>query len=168
MSPYDLSAYKIREGEWVVLDFEGGVQVAGEVITGQRTLQGIIRLISFKNCTVTCQGEVVFSPEKGIYHLAVGSEVVSAYAGPADVDSFELDTHQLSDYHNNIDKNPKRQALENYYAEVRQMRENSTIDTTRLQVISQVLAQEYPSDWLLSQEINELTHPIPHDHAHLP
>uniref|UniRef100_UPI003671A58A aromatic amino acid hydroxylase n=1 Tax=Plantactinospora endophytica TaxID=673535 RepID=UPI003671A58A len=53
MSPRDLKAYGIYEGEQVTLEFEGGVKVVGEVITGTRDLRGRILLISFKNCTVT-------------------------------------------------------------------------------------------------------------------
>ncbi|HMS69634.1 MAG TPA: hypothetical protein PKD18_15920, partial [Saprospiraceae bacterium] len=52
MSPFDLEAYKIREGAFTTLKFEGGIEVAGDVITGIRTVMGEIILISFKNCTV--------------------------------------------------------------------------------------------------------------------
>ena len=53
MSPIDLEAYGIYEGKKIALEFEGGVKVVGEVITGTRDLQGKILLISFNNCSVT-------------------------------------------------------------------------------------------------------------------
>ena len=45
-------------------------------------------MITFDECTVTYFDEVLFKPEWGLYDMAVGKEVVSAYAGPADVESF--------------------------------------------------------------------------------
>lgn len=40
MSPRDLRAYDIYEGERVTLEFEGGIKVVGDIITGTRNLQG--------------------------------------------------------------------------------------------------------------------------------
>jgi phenylalanine-4-hydroxylase len=48
MSPRDLRAYDIYEGEKITFEFEGGVVVKGEIITGTRNLQGKIILISLK------------------------------------------------------------------------------------------------------------------------
>ena len=48
MSPRDLSAYAIYEGEKVTLEFEGNIIVTGEIITGSRNLQGEILIIKFK------------------------------------------------------------------------------------------------------------------------
>src|SRR5690606_22624262 len=53
MSPRDLRAYDIYEGENITFEFEGGLVVKGEIITGSRNLQGKIIMISLKNCTVT-------------------------------------------------------------------------------------------------------------------
>src|SRR5690606_2585740 len=66
MSPRDLKAYNIYEGERVTLEFEGGIEVTGDIITGTRNLQGKIILISFRNCTVTCGEKILFKPEWGI------------------------------------------------------------------------------------------------------
>ena len=48
MSPRDLDAYQISEGKNISLEFEGGITVAGDVITGTRDLRGKILLISFE------------------------------------------------------------------------------------------------------------------------
>jgi len=88
MSPRDLGAYNIYEGKEVTLEFEGNIVVKGEIITGSRNLQGEIILISFKNCTVTYGETVLFQPEWGIYDMAVGKKIVSAFSGPADSNSF--------------------------------------------------------------------------------
>lgn len=54
MSPRDLRAYDIYEGETVELEFEGNIKVKGDIITGKRNLQGKIILISFKNLNTQC------------------------------------------------------------------------------------------------------------------
>ncbi|MGB0776690.1 MAG: aromatic amino acid hydroxylase [Flavobacteriaceae bacterium] len=84
MSPKDLERYGIYEGKKVKLEFEGGVVVEGDIITGTRNLQGKIMLISFKNCSVYRNDEILFRPEWGIYDMAVGKSVVSAFGGAAD------------------------------------------------------------------------------------
>ena len=84
MSPKDLEAYGIIEGKSIDLNFEGGVLVSGKIITGKRDVQGKIQLMSFSDCTVTYKEEILFKPEWGIYDMAVGKEVVSVFAGPAD------------------------------------------------------------------------------------
>jgi phenylalanine-4-hydroxylase len=48
MSPKDLNAYDILESKTVKLEFEGGITVEGEIVTGSRNLQGEIILIVLK------------------------------------------------------------------------------------------------------------------------
>src|SRR5690606_24722891 len=95
MGPRDLKAYNIYEGEEVSLEFEGGVKVEGKIITGTRNLSGKIILITLGNCRVSHKGEILFRPEWGAYHMAVGKKVTSAFNGPADLGSFDLTTHQI-------------------------------------------------------------------------
>lgn len=154
MSPKDLNAYSISEGQTVTLEFQGGVTVAGEIITGMRNLHGKIILISFKNCTVTHFDTILFQPEWGIYDMAIGTHIVSAYSGPADYNSFDLITHVPSSKTIKADRTPVRVALERLYQSVRDARENnSEVDT--LTVLNQ-LKQNYPADWLLTLELLEL------------
>ncbi len=154
MSPKDLNAYSISEGENVTLEFEGGVTVAGEIITGMRNLHGKIILISFKNCTVKYQGQMLFQPEWGVYDMAVGTNIISAYSGPADYNSFDLITHVPSSKTIKSDRTAIKIALENLYQQVRTAREsNSKIDS---QGILDQLIRNHPSDWLLTLELLEL------------
>src|SRR5690606_16029918 len=96
MGPRDLKAYNIYEGETAALEFEGEIKVTGEIITGTRNLQGKILLITLKNCTVSHRGKTIFESEDGVYNMAIGQQVVSAFSGPADINSFDLVSHQTS------------------------------------------------------------------------
>lgn len=157
MSPRDLRAYDIYEGEKVKLEFEGGISVQGEIITGTRNLQGKVILISLKNCTVTYHNEVLFRPEWGNYDMAVGKEVVSAFAGPADHESFNLLFHETSSTTIKPKKSPEREELESLYKAVRNIREGKSTKFS-LEACFDLLRQYHQKDWLLSVEIYELTY----------
>ncbi len=155
MSPRDLRAYDIYEGEQITLEFEGNIIVKGEIITGSRNLQGEILLIKFKNCTVTHNDTVLFQPEWGIYDMAVGKKVISAFSGPADVNSFDMINHVPSSQTIKQKKSAEREELEKLYASIRNIRENKTATTTLKEAFASVTAN-HPNDWLLSLEIVEL------------
>ena len=155
MSPRDLRAYDIYEGEQVTLEFEGNITVKGEIITGSRNLQGEILLIKFKNCTVTHNETVLFQPEWGIYDIAVGKKVISAFSGPADVNSFDMINHVPSSQTIKQKKSQEREELEKLYLSIRNIRENKTATTTLKEAFASVTAN-HPNDWLLSVEIAEL------------
>jgi phenylalanine-4-hydroxylase len=155
MSPRDLRAYDIYEGEQVTLEFEGNIKVTGEIITGSRNLQGEILLIKFKNCTVTHNDTILFQPEWGIYDMAVGKKVISAFSGPADVNSFDMINHVPSSQTIKQKKSQEREELERLYASVRNIRDNKTATTTLKEAFASVTAN-HPNDWLLSIEIIEL------------
>lgn len=155
MSPRDLRAYDIYEGEQVTLEFEGDIKVIGEIVTGTRNLQGEILIIKFKNCTVTHNDTLLFQPEWGIYDMAVGQEVISAFSGPADVNSFDMVNHVPSSQTIKQKKSTEREELEKLYLSVRNIREGKTATTTLKEAFAS-LSSGHQNDWLLSVEIAEL------------
>jgi len=157
MSPKDLMAYGIYEGKTVNLEFEGDIKVTGNIITGSRNLQGAIIIISFENCTVTHLNTVLFQPEWGVYDMAVGKKVVSAFSGPADCNSFDRITHLPNSKTIKAEKTPEREELESYYREIRTIREKK-IDVEKAVAIFKIVSHIYANDWLLSLEIAEILH----------
>jgi phenylalanine-4-hydroxylase len=155
MGPRDLRAYDIYEGEQITLEFEGNIKVSGEIITGTRNLQGEILLIKFKNCTVTHGETVLFAPEWGIYDMAVGKKIISAFSGPADVSSFDMINHVPSSHTIKQKKSSKREELENLYLNIRKLREGKSAEITLKEAFGAVTAN-HENDWLLSVEIAEL------------
>jgi phenylalanine-4-hydroxylase len=155
MGPRDLRAYDIYEGEQITLEFEGNIKVSGEIITGTRNLQGEILLIKFKNCTVTHGETVLFAPEWGIYDMAVGKKITSAFSGPADVSSFDMINHVPSSHTIKQKKSSKREELENLYLNIRKLREGKPAEITLKEAFGAVTAN-HENDWLLLVEIAEL------------
>ena len=155
MSPRDLKAYDIYEEGKVSLEFEGGIIVSGEIITGSRNLQGEIIIISFKNCTVKHFDTILFQPEWGVYDMAVGKKVVSAFSGAADINSFDFTTHVPKSYTIKANKSEQKSRLESLYQKVRDIRTNNQNFESISMIISE-LHQDFPQDWLLNIEILEL------------
>jgi phenylalanine-4-hydroxylase len=155
MSPKDLQAYSIVENETVKLEFEGNIIVEGEIITGSRNLHGEIILISFTNCTVTHGETVLFQPEWGNYDMAIGKKVVSAFSGPADVNSFELVNNVPTTKTIKAKHTGERNDLEVLYSTVRNIRNNKDAKSG-LQSVFEKLKNNHPNDWLLAVEITEL------------
>ena len=155
MSPKDLNAYDILESKTVKLEFEGGITVEGEIVTGSRNLQGEITLIRFKNCTVMHGKTVLFQPEWGIYDMAVGKKVISAFSGPADVNSFDLISHLPSSKTIKAKHSAERDDLEILYQTVRKIRETKDTETS-LAPLFEKLKTNHPQDWLLAVEVVEL------------
>jgi len=155
MSPRDLKAYNIFEGQTITLEFEGGIKISGEIITGTRNLKGEIILITFRNCTVCHKKKVLFKSDERLYSMAVGEHIVSAYNGPADLNSFDLINHEISTTTAQNEMSLERKRLENYYRQVREFREGTNTTISRHKVFEQI-AEEFPQDWLLSVELYEL------------
>ena len=158
MSPRDLVAYGIVEGKHIELNFEGGVRVGGKIITGKRDLQGKILLISFKDCKVTYNDEVLFKPDWGIYDMAVGKKIVSVFSGPASDESFD-EIHTISKTKTKkIRYSIKEKRLHELYQKVRDIRNNKKVNSKELDKIFFDVKTKFKNEWLILIEIYEIIH----------
>ncbi|PKA83355.1 phenylalanine-4-hydroxylase [Ulvibacter sp. MAR_2010_11] len=167
MGPRDLQAYNFYDGKPIGFEFESGITVEGLNVTGMRNLGGKLMLIQFTNCTVTYKNEVLFNPEMGDFDMAVGKEIVSAFAGAADYLSFDLVNHVSSSETVRVVLSEKEGSLNELYKEVRQVREKSPLSpplldsspklVEQLHSLFKKLRENHPEDWLLPLEIYELT-----------
>ena len=157
MSPSDLEFYGIYEGKYVDLFFDGGIRVSGEIITGRRNVKGKIQLISFRNCTVTYQDEILFEPHWGIYDMAVGQKIISAYAGPADFNSFPDNLNDKFENTQKIVYNNFEKRIHSLYQTIRDLRISKRIDEKKIAEIFNEIIQHSIKDWLLVLELYEIT-----------
>ena len=156
MSPKDLKRNGIVEGKKVILNFEGGIKVEGEIITGKRDLQGKIILISFKDCRVTYLEKVLFDPSWGVYDMAVGENITSAFAGPASTDSFS-DIYSISDKKTNkIIYSKADQEIHKLYKSLRVFRENKIFDSKVCTDLYKEIREKCPEEWLILLELYEV------------
>ena len=93
----------------------------------------------------------------GLYDMAVGKKITSAFSGPADVNSFDMITHVPSSTTIKAKVSTERQELEILYQSVRNIREEKPATTTLKEAFGAVSAN-HPNDWLLCLEIPELVY----------
>ena len=159
MGPRDLQAYNFYDGKAIAFEFESGITVEGLNVTGMRNLRGELMLIQFTNCTVTYKNEVLFTAEMGDFDMAVGKDIVSAFAGAADYLSFDLVTHVNSSETIRAKISEKEIELNEMYKKVRMLRQAQP-DSYSSEDFSEIfkrLKKDFSSDWLLALEIYELT-----------
>ncbi|WP_299117595.1 aromatic amino acid hydroxylase [uncultured Winogradskyella sp.] len=156
MGPRDLKAYNFYDNKRIAFEYESGITVEGLNITGIRNLQGKLILIQFEDCTVKYNNEILFTPEDGTFDLAVGSSIVSAYAGSADYHSFENLYHVSENTTIQPETDKTKIQLKALYQNVRDSREKDTISEGDLKSVFTALKSNHKQDWLLSLELLEL------------
>ena len=145
MTPSDLEAFGIVEGNEVVLTFESGVVVEGKIITGVRNLFGKIMLISFGECTVFFQDQILFQPQWGQYDMAIGKTIKSAYAGPADAQYFPFEKRKMMPTPA-IPAVDKRNEL---YQTIQEIMEDDLDFQSKIDAIGPKIEKVDSEDWLL-------------------
>jgi len=160
MGPNDLKIYNFHDGKWLSFEFESGIKVAGLNITGIRNAQGKLILIRLKDCTISYKNEYLFLPEDGIYDMIVGKDIVSAFAGAADSNSFPNLYEESSTLTIKPTKNKGIIKLEGYYEVVRNYRIEKKNDAELLKNLFEEVTTLYPKEWLLIVEIIELSNDV--------
>jgi len=169
MSDGDLRALGIFHGVRVELKFRSGVVVRGRVRDTTRANDGRLLLISFEECEVTQGDSVLFDPSWGVFDMACGSDVRSAYAGPADREAYG----QTDDFVAKIVPRKVWDAVYQHkhrlYQDARDVRDGLARGTVaadqktadRLEKIVEELEANFPHDWLLRLGLFELGKRVP-------
>jgi len=153
MSEGELSSKGIIAGNELKLEFDSGVTIAGRLEKITRRL-GSNLIFSIQNCTARYKDMALFKPEWGVYDMAVGAKIRSAFAGPADPDAFELRYPAPEEKTHHLQHTESTTRLHQLYSHVRSGRENGFTGST-LYDTWQIIKLHYPDEWLLSLEIAE-------------
>lgn len=156
MSTGDLAAIGISIGKEVNLEFESDIIVIGRL---ERIFQkkGSTILLTFSDCSVRFQGEDLFRSEWGFYDMAVGETIVSAHAGPADTDAYNLSYSAPREKTIHIQHTRESLQLHSLYATVHAFRDQGYSNDALKKTWEKALT-EFPNEWLLMLEICELAH----------
>jgi len=153
----DLLRMRIVVGHSCRLDFRSGHSLAG-------TLSHIVRkdgrnlVFTFRQCTVRdARGGIVFHPDWGVYDLAVGEHIVSAFSGSADKEQFNVYPEKSSRNAIPVIHTGTEQALFTRYRQIRSMRETGSCDPVALNEISGWLDRHAPEAWLARFELLEIS-----------
>jgi len=152
----ELMSLEIEAGKQVALEFESGVNVQGKLINVSKNRKGLNMILSFEDCRVNYNDEVLFQPEWGTYDMAVGESIVSVFSGAADMAVFSKDNLFVpSELTHKIQYGEKRLELHKLYQKIRDIREGNA-DKQELAGVWQELLK-HPKDWLAAVEILEIS-----------
>lgn len=155
LSDSDLSDLGLKIGREAEIIFQSGVMVNGKLESSLRHIDGKLMLLSFSGCTVRLGDRILFSPEWGVFDMAVGAEINSVYAGVPDPWSYRADFKLSEEKTHKIDYDNHSKELFTLYARVRAIREAKE-GYADLEDIQQQLTENFAEDWLCSMEILEI------------
>jgi phenylalanine-4-hydroxylase len=153
----------MTEGDWMEigvvkghtskLEFESGVIVEG-TLNKILSREGKNLVLTFDNCTVRYENQVLFEPSWGNYDMAVGSEIYSVFSGPVDPEAFGLTFEIPAEKTHKISHSGESRILHSLYSKVRECREKGT--PFDLKTIFNKVKLNFPDEWLLPLEILEI------------
>jgi phenylalanine-4-hydroxylase len=150
----DLKSLGIEKGKMCAFEFESGVKVTGKLQRTERN-DKLLVILTFSDCKVTYEDQVLFEPAWGVYDMAVGEKITSAFGGPADPEGFGLHYEAPEEKTHQIDFDDQAIKLHQLYNKTRQIRE-SKFETTSIRSVWENVKSEFPEDWLLPVEILEI------------
>jgi phenylalanine-4-hydroxylase len=150
----ELSEAGIIPGQMVTFEFESGVEVSGCCRNILRK-KGKILIISFSECKVKYAGRILFEPSWGMYDMAIGAAITSAWAGPADPVAFQLAYQVPSEKTHKIAHTKEALALHKIYDQVRDLRDGKTPASNAAELWKSLTGYR-ATDWLCALELLEI------------
>ena len=156
----DINNLKEKINTTITITYDSGVSVEGKLFDFIEDAHGNIIILSFKDCWVKLDNKenknlILFEPSWGIFDLIIVTQVTSAYPGSADRNSFPVTKTDLKSKTIQSSYNSDEKKLHQLYFKVRNMR-SGEINVKELEVILDILMNDFEQDWLLSLEICEI------------
>jgi phenylalanine-4-hydroxylase len=121
-----------------------------------RSHEGKVIVLELQHATIRNGGSIILVAPN--YTMAVGEKIVSAFAGPADVEAFQPTATVPHEKMHKIHYDENAVELQKLYADVRNARANATLVSNLPQLWEKTI-NKFPEDWLLSLEILEILLP---------
>jgi phenylalanine-4-hydroxylase len=151
----DLLRFGIEKSKTIKLHFDHGVEVNGYLRDIVRSREGKITMLELDHAAILYNGDVMLVEPH--YAMPIGRRVVSAFAGPADVEAFQPTVIVPHEKMHKITYEPKDLELHELYRKVRDARTNHS-PKDQLEIVWSTVVKDFPDDWLLSVEILEIVH----------
>ncbi|MBN2639667.1 MAG: aromatic amino acid hydroxylase [Bacteroidales bacterium] len=146
----DLKNLGIIKGQRCRLELETNVIIEGTLLKITRK-EGKIILLKFSDCKVTHEGIILFEPSWGVYDMAVGEKIISAFHGPADPDGYGLHFQAPAEKTHKPNYSAKEKALFDIYDQVRDIKTSDK----EISHLWDIIHNQYPDEWLLAYMLLE-------------
>lgn len=148
----DLHELGVQQGKQVNIEFESEIVVEG-FLEKIHLCEGKNLYFTFKNAKVR-RGDKILVLES-FFVLPIGVSVISAFAGPADIEAFQPSVNVPREKTHKIKYDSRAIKLHKLYQLVRKARESKS-EYHILPKIFDIVSNHFPNDWLLSMEILEI------------
>ena len=138
--------------EKVNLNFDGGIKLSGK-IKQKIVIENKLLLVSFTDCLIKQNENILFDPSWGEFDLACGSDINSVSGGPADINNFldfmdmEL-PNKLKPTHIK-DHSKKYENKIEYYSRVEELRNCNNVSDKDIILLFNSILEHHPEEWLL-------------------
>jgi phenylalanine-4-hydroxylase len=136
------------------LNFASGLTLRG-IPLEYYDFKGQLYLVTFDQCTIEYQNQILFKPEYGMFDLILAHEITSVFPGPADPERFNFHHPVIKEKTHKINYDSKAQKLHEIYNDVRAMRNDCFVGGS-IEEILNTLINEYPHEWLIYLELLEV------------
>ncbi len=150
----DLHALGMKLGRQVKLEYKSGLRVSG-ILRNALWREGKLLLLSFRDCTVKFENQLLFQPAWGMYDMAIGANISSAFSGLADPQRWGFAFPVPKEKTHKIVHDEASKRLHRLYAQVRALRESTSAHMKLYEIWGEFKNGSF-HDWLLPLEILEL------------
>lgn len=157
-SQKDLIDLNIKLNTYTELNFDSQIKLTAKV-TNILKKEGQLLLITFTDCHIRYQNQVLFKPEWGNFDLAIGTKVSSVFAGPADTAAYSAGTDFTTQ---SISKGITNKDEEDRFLLYKELRKIRTAFTNKITITetSNALLEKIKKQnlhWLVLLELYELS-----------
>ncbi len=138
--------------EKVNLNFDSGIKFSGK-IKDKTVIDDKLLLVSFIDCLIKHNENILFDPSWGEFDLACGSHIDSVSGGPADINNF-LDFMDV-EFPNKLKPNHLKEHSKNdkdimeYYSRVEELRNYKNVSDKEIILLFNSILKHHPEEWLL-------------------
>lgn len=151
----DLAHAGILIGEHIDLNFDTGYRVTGKLRSVTRR-DGVLLLISIADAKAQdANGTELDLRAEDVFHLGIGSNVVSAYSGSADRVKFNVYPEPSKRKTIKVQHSREKKILFSLYDQVASVRNGDNVSQVVLGDIHDRL-EAYPNEWLIRLELLEI------------
>ncbi len=154
MNNYQLDDIGIIKDKMCVLEWESGIKLSGRFNSLLRK-EGKNILLSFEECTVLYQNQILFKPEWGSFDLALGAVVNSVYNGPVDPDAYGHSVSAPTEKTHKITHTSEAKKLHDLYQIIRGCKQKKFSLKNIITHWKKAMCY-FPDEWLLHLEIYEI------------
>lgn len=144
----------IEQDKAAELQFEHGVKVKG-ILRSMLHKEGKNLLLTFSDCLVTYEDQVLFEPSWGMYDMAIGEKIISTFSAPADPEAYGYQFPAPEEKTIKIHYSEKQRNLHQLYQLVRELRENGAAKQD-IDKVYHSMVSSYPDEWLLMLDLLEV------------